>query len=81
MLAYSGGLAVSNDQDKARIRAALPCPCDDCFAFYYPRHTRVHENGEVEVHTIGYLCPTRSGRPAIFGGRAGEGLSWPKGES
>ena len=40
----------------SRIRTALPCPCDDCFAFYYPKHVKVHADGEVEVNTIGYLC-------------------------
>lgn len=43
---------------EALLRAATGTTdrCDRCFAFYYPKHIRVGGGGEIEVHTIGFLC-------------------------
>ena len=36
--------------------------CEECVRFW-KRHTKVHPSGEVEVNTIGRLCPCQSAAP------------------
>jgi len=45
-------------EDEDRVRKAIGCDCDGCFAFYYPRYVNLSPQS-IEVKTIGPLGCTK----------------------